>query len=89
MSAPKRYGATAMTFFGLSLRTLAITVAAVALASLAISLARPKPIESAVLGADWQCSRTAFVITTCAPRALQVVPAVATSRKDIIPAPKV
>jgi hypothetical protein len=44
-------------------------------------LARPKPIESAVLGADWECTQTAFLLTTCAPRA---TPAVETSRKDAI-----
>jgi hypothetical protein len=53
----------------------------VALAGVALLLARPKPIESAVLGADWECTQTAFLLTTCAPRA---TPAVETSRKDAI-----
>lgn len=65
----------------LSPKALAIAVAVVALAGVALLLARPKPIESAVLGADWECTQTAFLLTTCAPRA---APAVETSRKDAI-----
>lgn len=72
-----------MTFPRLSLRTLAIASTTVVLAGVAIGLARPKPVENAVLGAGWQCSRTAFVVTTCAPSAhRQAVPAVETSRKE-------
>ncbi|WP_445222192.1 hypothetical protein ACKWRH_21285 [Bradyrhizobium sp. Pa8] len=63
------------------LKALAIAVAVVALAGVALLLARPKPVESAVLGADWECTQTAFLLTTCAPRA---TPAVETSRKDAI-----
>lgn len=73
-----------MTIFRLSLKALAVTFALVAVAGTALLLARPQPIESAVLGADWECTRTAFVLTTCAPRAQQAVPAVETSRKDAI-----
>jgi len=65
----------------LSPKALAIAVAVVALAGVALLLARPKPIESAVLGADWECTQTAFLLTTCAP---QATPAVETSRKDAI-----
>ncbi|KGT76090.1 hypothetical protein JEY40_21645 [Bradyrhizobium japonicum] len=70
-----------MMIFRLSPKALAIAVAVVALAGVALLLARPKPIESAVLGADWECTQTAFLLTTCAPRA---TPAVETSRKDAI-----
>ncbi|MET4384316.1 hypothetical protein ABIB73_000051 [Bradyrhizobium sp. F1.4.3] len=73
-----------MIFFRLSLKALAITVAAVAVAGAVSLLARPQPIESAVLGADWECTRTAFVLTSCAPRVQQATPAVETSRKDAI-----
>ena len=66
----------------LSPKALAIAVAVVALAGVALLLARPKPIESAVLGADWECTQTAFLLTTCAPRVPH--PAVETSRKDAI-----
>ena len=30
-----------------------------------IALAYPQPVSSAALGPDWQCSRRAFVWTTC------------------------
>lgn len=70
-----------MTISRLSLKAVAITVAVAAIAGVALLLARPQPIDSAVLGADWECTQTAFVLTTCAPRA---TPAVETSRKDLI-----
>jgi hypothetical protein len=70
-----------MTFFRLNLKALVITFAATALAGAALLLARPQPIESAVLGGNWECTRTAFVLTTCAPRQQQAIPAVETSRK--------
>jgi hypothetical protein len=77
-----------MTFFGLSVRALAITVAVVALAGVTIALGRPRPIESAVLGAEWQCSRTAFVVTTCSPRVQQATPAIEMSRRQALWATK-
>ena len=73
-----------MTFFRLSLKVLAITVAAAALAGAVLLLARPQPIESAVLGSAWECTQTAFVLTTCAPRAQQAIPAVETLRKEAV-----
>jgi hypothetical protein len=33
-----------------------------------IGLAYPEPVSSAALGPDWQCSRLAFVWTTCRPK---------------------
>ena len=55
-----------MTVF---LRSLALAMLAIAaLAGVAVALTRPRPIDSAVLGSDWQCHKTAFVITTCAFR---------------------
>ena len=55
-----------MTF---SLRSLALAILAIAaLAGGAVALTRPKSIDSAVLGSEWQCHKTAFVITTCALR---------------------
>ena len=63
-----------MTFFPLSLKALAIAIAA--LAGVAVALTRSKSIDSAVLGSEWQCHKTAFVITTCALRTQrQAVPA--------------
>ena len=69
-----------MTFFPVSLKALAI-LAVAALAGVAVALTRPKPIDSAVLGSEWQCHKTAFVITTCALRTQrQAVPALETAR---------
>ncbi|TQF41752.1 hypothetical protein UNPF46_07380 [Bradyrhizobium sp. UNPF46] len=73
-----------MTISRLSLKALVIAVAVVTVAGAMLLLARPQPIESAVLGADWECTQTAFVLTTCAPRAQQAIPAVETSRKDTL-----
>lgn len=73
-----------MTFFRLSPKVLAITVAAAAVAGAALLAARPQPIESTVLGAAWECTQTAFVLTSCAPRAQQAIPAVETSRKQAL-----
>ena len=71
-----------MTFFPGSLKALAI-LAVAALAGVAVALTRPKPIDSAVLGSEWQCHKTAFVITTCALRTQrQAVPALETARAD-------
>jgi len=41
-----------------------VTVACVVVA-IAVGLAYPEPIPSAALGPDWQCTRLAFVLTTC------------------------
>jgi hypothetical protein len=70
-----------MTFFRLSVRALAVTFAAGTLVGAVLLLARPQPIDNAVLGASWACSRTAFVLTTCAPRLQQATPGIETSRK--------
>ena len=57
-------------------KQLALTAGVVSLVCVAallvmIGLAYPDPIISGVLGPDWQCSRLAFVFTTCSrvPRA--------------------
>jgi len=73
-----------MTIFHFRLKALAIALALVAMAGAALLLARPQPIESAVLGTDWECTQTAFVLTSCAQRLQQVIPALETSRKDAI-----
>lgn len=51
---------------GMVLVAAIVTFACVA-ALLSVNLASPDPISSASLGADWQCSRIAFVFTTCTP----------------------
>ena len=72
-----------MTFFPLSLKVLATTFVIAALAWGAVALTRPKPIDSAVLGSEWQCHKTAFVITTCALRAQpKAASVVETARAD-------
>ncbi|PWE78819.1 hypothetical protein XF30_20825 [Bradyrhizobium sp. SUTN9-2] len=73
-----------MTISRPSLKALAIAIALAGVAGAALLLARPKPVESAVLGADWECTQTAFVLTSCAPRVQEAIPAVETLRKDAI-----
>ena len=48
----------------LAVAAAVVTVACVVVA-IAIGLAHPEPIPSAALGPDWQCTRVAFVLTTC------------------------
>ena len=73
-----------MIFFRQSLKALAIVVAAAAVAGAVLLAARPQPIESTVLGAAWECTQTAFILTGCAPRAQQAIPAVETLRKEAV-----
>ena len=44
---------------------LAMTTLACAAVIVAIGLAYPEPVSNAALGPNWQCSRVAFVWTTC------------------------
>lgn len=74
-----------MTFSRPNLKALSIAFVLASVTGAAVLLARPQPIESAVLGADWECTQTAFVLTSCAPRNLQAIPAVETSGKEAIP----
>ncbi|ANW02267.1 hypothetical protein [Bradyrhizobium icense] len=51
-------------------KSLVLAAAAIALLACAIGffpfgLSTPEPVLSAALGPDWQCSRVAFVFTTC------------------------
>jgi hypothetical protein len=43
----------------------AVAASAALIAFMAFSLASPQPVSSAALGPDWQCSRVAFLLTTC------------------------
>jgi hypothetical protein len=43
----------------------AIVLFACVAGGVATGLAYPEPVSSAALGPDWQCSRMAFVWTTC------------------------
>jgi hypothetical protein len=62
-------GVTAMTHNGWTAKNLILITAIVSLACIAavvgIGLVYPEPVSSAALGPDWQCSRLAFVWTTC------------------------
>jgi hypothetical protein len=67
----------------LSLKVLASTLVIAALAWVVVVLTRPKPIDSAMLGSEWECHETAFVITTCELRTeRQAVSALETARAD-------
>ena len=43
----------------------AVVVIACAIGFAAAGLSHPEPVASAALGPDWQCSRLAFLFTTC------------------------
>ena len=66
-------------------RAFVLSVAIVALAFIAAAfsagLAYPEPVSSAALGPDWQCTRLAFVLTTCRKLVRVETPA-ASVRKD-------
>jgi hypothetical protein len=59
---------------GVVLVAVIVTFTCVA-ALLSVNLASSDPISSAALGADWQCSRIAFVLTTCTPPMRSLGPA--------------
>ena len=46
-------------------RTLAIGVGAMLAAGAALAGGRPHVVFEPLLGTEWQCSRTAFLVTTC------------------------
>jgi hypothetical protein len=43
-----------------------LTLAIAALIAAGVAVARPHVVSEPLLGTEWQCSRTAFLITTCA-----------------------
>ena len=53
----------------------------IALSAVSIGLAYPEPVSSAALGPDWQCTRLAFVLTTCR-RSVRTDAAAASARRD-------
>jgi hypothetical protein len=61
---------TVMTRFAWSFRGVVLSVAVVALvvvvAAVSIGLAYPEPVSSGALGPDWQCTRLALGLTSCA-----------------------
>ena len=61
---------TVMTRFAWSFRGVVASVAVVSLiaivAAVSIGFAYPEPVSSGALGPDWQCTRVALVLTSCA-----------------------
>jgi hypothetical protein len=43
----------------------ALAAAGCVVTVLSVGLASPEPVAGAALGPEWQCSRSAFVLTTC------------------------
>src|SRR2546430_1013392 len=60
-------GATAMAGIRWTGKRRALVFATFTLACVAFlsRVAAPKPVSIAELGSNWQCSKTAFVLTTC------------------------
>jgi hypothetical protein len=48
----------------MSTRNVLITIS-LAGAAVVLAMAAPQPVSKAALGSKWQCSKTAFVLTTC------------------------
>ena len=55
----------AMKFIWQKSRTLAIAAVAMVVAGAAVAVGRPHVVSEPLLGMEWQCSRTAFLVTTC------------------------
>ena len=66
-----------MTFFPKALAMLASAALGVA-----VVLTRLESIDNAVLGSEWECHKTAFVITTCTLRTQAVPASLETTRAD-------
>ena len=45
--------------------SIAVTALVAVTAAVALGLSYPEPVSSGALGPDWQCSRLAFVFTSC------------------------
>jgi len=70
---------------GVVLIAAAVMVACVA-ALLSINLGSPDPISSAALGANWQCSRFALVLTTCTPVRDTATASIRIRKDSVLPA---
>jgi len=54
-----------MKFIWQRSRTLAIAAFAIVAAGAVVAVGRPHVVSEPLLGTEWQCSRTAFLVTTC------------------------
>jgi hypothetical protein len=54
-----------MRFIWQRSRTLVIAAVAMVAAGAAVAVGRPHTVSEPLLGPEWQCSRTAFLVTTC------------------------
>ena len=49
-------------------RTFVVAAVAIAAAAAAVAIGgRPQVVTEPLLGAEWECSRTAFLVTSCSP----------------------
>jgi hypothetical protein len=67
-------------------KIFAISIASLACAAALLwaALANPQPVVDSMLGADWQCHRTMFFLTSCT-RIEQAVPTAQISRQRTCP----
>ncbi|WP_213736850.1 hypothetical protein [Bradyrhizobium sp. dw_411] len=54
-----------MKFIWQRQRTLAIAAITIVAAGAAVAVGRPQVVSDPFLGAEWQCSRMAFLVTIC------------------------
>ena len=54
-----------MRFIWQRSRTLVIAAVAMVAAGAAVAVGRPHAVSEPLLGPEWQCSRTAFLVTIC------------------------
>jgi hypothetical protein len=52
---------------------LAIPTLAGAAVFLALTLSRPQPLAETAMGDQWQCSKTAYIVTTCTKKPKQAI----------------
>lgn len=60
-----RKSENAMRFIWQRSRTLAIAAVAMVAVGAAVAVGRPHAVSEPLLGTEWQCSRTAFLVTIC------------------------
>jgi hypothetical protein len=75
------------TLKGLAVIAAVATLGCMA-AALATGLANPEPVQNAVLGPDWQCTRFAFVFTTCSRVQHAASASVPVRKEPVCPQPR-